>query len=183
VLEGKNVNLRLFAENDLDDYLELESREAEAEELSPAVARPVPLFKKEFAETGFWEEHKGRMVVTDKKGRMIGTIMFFRGPGRECGYEIGFVILRREDRGRGYMTEALRLFSSYLFEIKRVPRLEVCMFKGHEASRRVVAKCGFQHEGTLRKAEFLRGQWHDLEVFSILREECPSLDDALRGRP
>jgi RimJ/RimL family protein N-acetyltransferase len=180
VLEGSKVILRLFEERDLDEYLDLESRETQAEDMAPATLRPGSLFRKQFAETGFWEEDKGRMVVTDRAGRMLGMIMYFRGPGRDSGYEIGFVVLSRADRGKGYMSEALRIFSAYLFEIKPIERLELCMFKGHDASRRVAVKCGYQHEGTLRRAELLRGRWHDLEVFSLLRGECPPLAEVLR---
>ena len=96
-----------------------------------------------------------------------------------AGYEIGYAIFRPEDRGKGYMTAALRIFSAYLFELKPVPRLQLGMFKGNAASRKVAERCGYQYEGTQRQGNFLRGQYHDRETFSLLRSECLPLAEAL----
>ena len=75
MLEGPKVNLRLFKEEDLDEYLGLESKESETEQFAPAILRPIPKFKKEFGETGFWEENQGRMLVTDKLSLAWGAAM------------------------------------------------------------------------------------------------------------
>jgi RimJ/RimL family protein N-acetyltransferase len=181
MLEGSNVVLRLFAENDLDGYLSLEQRESEAEESSPAWMRPIPVFKKQFAETGFWEEGMGRMVVTDKEGRLLGTVVYFKDPSYQSGYEVGYAILRKEDRGRGYMTEALRIFSAYLFETRNVPRLQITTFEGNIAARRIAEKCGYRFEGIMRQMGFLRGRHVDAARYSLLRAECCSLAEALAG--
>jgi len=42
---------------------------------------------------------------------------------------------------------------------------------GNKASQRVLEKVGFKKEGTLRKNFFMRGEWRDALVYSILREE------------
>jgi len=181
MLEGPKVNLRLFKEEDLDEYLRLESQESQAEQFAPAMLRPIPKFKKEFGETGFWEENQGRMVVTDKEGRLLGTMMFFKDPSYQTGYEVGYGILRREDRGHGYMTEALRIFSAYLFELRSVPRLQITTAEGNLAARRIAEKCGYQFEGTMRQMGFLRGEYVDAARYSLLREECCSLNEALAG--
>jgi len=39
------------------------------------------------------------------------------------------------------------------------------------ASQKVLEKAGFQNEGRLRKEEFVRGEWRDRYLYSILREE------------
>ncbi|UCG34213.1 MAG: GNAT family N-acetyltransferase [Phycisphaerales bacterium] len=182
MLEGPNVVLRLFAESDVDQYLAAERKESESEESSPATLRPIPVFKKKFAETGFWEEGMGRMVVTDKEGGLLGTVMFFKDPSYQSGYEVGYAILRKEDRGHGYMTEALRIFSAYLFETKKVPRLQITTFEGNIAARRVAEKCGYRFEGIMRQMGFLRGRYVDAARYSLLRGECCSLAEALGGK-
>jgi len=79
------------------------------------------------------------------------------------------------------MTEALRIFSAYLFELKPIPRSQLGMFKGNPASREVAERCGYRYEGTQRQGHFLRGQYHDRETFSLLRGECPPLSEDLLG--
>jgi RimJ/RimL family protein N-acetyltransferase len=39
------------------------------------------------------------------------------------------------------------------------------------ASQRVFDKAGFTKEGIIRKSAFIRGEWRDDCLFSILREE------------
>ena len=179
MLEGQTVNLRLFREEDLEEYLAVYSRYAERGEYYPITLQSMPEVRKQFDETGWWSEHEGRMLITDKAGRMLGGIAFFRGPSHHGGYEVGYLIFRRADRGQGYMSEAIRIFSAYIFELKPIPRLQLCLYQGNEGSRRVAEKCGYQYEGTMRKLGFLHGKWRDVELFSLMREECPSLTEAL----
>ena len=70
------------------------------------------------------------------------------------------------------MTEALSLLVRYLFDTKKVNRLELTTLVGNAASKRVAEKCGFKSEGIARQAVFHRGENVDLERFSILREEA-----------
>ena len=99
----------------------------------------------------------------------------------DAGYEVGYGIFRREDRGKGYATEALRIFSSYLFELKPIPRLHIATHVDNAAAQRVAEKCGYKLEGTLRQFAFLRGKYADYVQYSLLRDECPSLAQALRA--
>jgi len=39
------------------------------------------------------------------------------------------------------------------------------------ASQKVLEKNGFKKEGTIRKSFFAKGEWRDMLLYSILREE------------
>jgi RimJ/RimL family protein N-acetyltransferase len=60
-----------------------------------------------------------------------------------------------------------------------VDRIQAMIFPDNVGSRRVLEKCGFTFEGTLRKAVFHHGQYQDLSLYSILRSECPPLKNKL----
>jgi RimJ/RimL family protein N-acetyltransferase len=45
------------------------------------------------------------------------------------------------------------------------------------AIERVAQASGFFYEGTMRKANFVRGKHIDVQLFSLLREESVPLDD------
>ena len=181
MLEGPNVILRLFTDDDLDEFLKLDNTCAEMGEFAPVDLRSPAAFRKQFSETGGWDDQLGRMLITDKSGRILGQIMFIKEPSYQSGYEVGFVVFRREDRGKGYTTEALRIFSAYLFELKPIPRLQLGTHAGNIAARRVAEKCGYKFEGTLRQFFFTRGECVDYVQYSLLRDECPSLAEALRA--
>ncbi len=180
MIEGKKVILRIFRESDLDEYFSLTSNIKEKGDYYPTRILSEIEFRNKFRESGWWESDLGRMLITDKKERLIGEISFFTFDKHIVGYEIGYQIFRNSDRGKGYTSEALALFSSYIFDHKDTPRLRVMILKGNTASIKVAEKCGYIHDGTLRKACFNRGEYHDLEMFSMLREECPKLKDLLK---
>lgn len=179
MLRGRKVILRLFTEEDLEKLFTLDSDIAARGEHFPIALHTLSEMRKQFRETGWWQEDQGRLVIANVDGEMVGAIVFFRPSPMLAGYEVGYAIFRPEDRGKGYMTEALRIFSAYLFELKSIPRLQLGMFKGNAASRKVAEKCGYQYEGTQRQGNFLHGEYCDRETFSLLRGECPPLSEAL----
>lgn len=181
MLEGRNIILRLYAEADLDEFLALRAKLQERGDFLPISLTSAADTRKEFGEHGWWEEHTGRMLITARDGHMLGGIGFFQTSPYMSGYELGYNIFRSEDRGQGIMTAALRIFSAYLFDIKTIPRLQVATVVGNVASRRIAEKCGYQHEGTLRRCYYLRGEYVDCHLLSLLREECPSLSEALQA--
>lgn len=179
MLEGKVINLRLIHERELEEMLELMNDLKQRGDFLGVELYHDTKIQKHYANEGFWESDFGRMLITDKSDRMLGAISFFKGVGDSEGYELGFQIYRKEDRGKGFITEAIRIFSAYIFEIKPIPRLQICTAKGNIPARKAAEKCGFVYEGTMRKALFARGKYHDLEFFSLLREECPTLSEVL----
>ena len=52
MLEGPNIILRLFTEEDLDEFLKLENRLADRGEFSPLDFRSPARFREQFRESG-----------------------------------------------------------------------------------------------------------------------------------
>ncbi len=179
MFEGRTINLRLVRESDIDEIIELTNRMADKGTYYPVQLHTAAAFRKDLAEDGMWGADSGVLLIEDKDHRVLGYITYFPSHPHVTCPEIGFAIYRQADRGRGAMTEALRIFSAYLFSIKPVARLQIATHVDNLASQRVTEKAGYVHEGTMRKAWFLRGEHVDLALYSLLREECPSLDDVL----
>lgn len=177
LLQGKLINLRMIKQLDLDEILSLSSDLSQRGEYYNINLTSESVYKKRYQETGFWNDDTGTMVITDKDGRLVGDIAYFKGVWYLPGYEIGYRIFKEEDRGKGYITEALKLFSAYLFAVKPINRLEIQVAKGNIPSRKVAEKCGFVYEGLKRQAVYLRGRYEDIELLSLLKEECPGLGE------
>lgn len=175
VLQGNKVCLRTVRETDLELIYRLMTDVSEKGEYWLIDIPAEPAFRRGFFERGFWHDNFGRMLIQNNVEEVVGEIIYFRNADYRAGYEVGYQIFRREDRGKGYMGEALALFSAFLFESKPIPRLQVTVVTGNQASRRVAERCGYRYEGTLRKAAFLAGKYVDLEVLGLLREDCPPL--------
>ena len=75
------------------------------------------------------------------------------------------------ERGKGYSTEAAQLMVDYLFLSKDIVRIVATTHTKNVISQKILEKVGFKREGTMRKCYFCRGEWADMFLFSILREE------------
>ena len=119
---------------------------------------------------------KGTLELTDfiiekKDGSKVGLICHFTlthpvGKMLEIGYS-----LVPSERGKGYGTEAVGIMVDFLFLSKSIERVQACTDARNVASQRVLEKAGFKREGTMRKYLFIRGEWRDAYLYSILREE------------
>ena len=179
MIKGKLINLRTVRQEDLDEIFTLTSDLSQRGEFWNVGLSSENSFKKRYQDTGFWNEEFGTMVITDKNDRLIGEITYFKGVWYLPGYEVGYRIYKKEDMGKGYTSEALRIFTAYLFELKPIKRLEIQFAKDNIGSRRVAEKSGFVYEGLKRQAVFSKGNYEDIELFALLREDCPSLNEVL----
>ena len=172
MLKGRNITLRLVADDDLDEMAALLANITDRGEYYPISLRSLTDMRRKVAETGWWENEQGQMLITGGDGTRLGHIFYFLADKYRGVHEIGYSIFRPADRGKGIMSAALRIFSAYLFEIKPIPRLELLIDVNNAASRRVAEKCGYRHEGVLRQYIFMRGEYHDCDALSLLRGEC-----------
>ena len=104
--------------------------------------------------------------------RLIGTCGFNVWRQSNNSAEIGYD-LARPHWGQGLMTEALGVLLRFGFERMDLNRVEADVTVGNDGSARVLEKLGFQEEGVLRQRGFWKGDYHDLRLFSLLREEWP----------
>lgn len=172
MIQGKGFLLRTVLESDVDALYEARSNVESRGEFIPPRMGSQPGFRRDFEETGFWTDDNGVLLIIDSEdGRMLGQISYFRPVYYSDGLEIGFQLFQAANRGKGIMTEVLRLFCSFLFSHRSVYRLQLAAHPDNTASRRVAEKAGFREEGVLRAATFHRGAHHDLVLYSLLRDE------------
>jgi len=130
--------------------------------------------KSEFEKTfGTEDKHEMNDFFIEKKGgTKIGMITHFYvlHPTGIRLLEIGYTMLPNE-RGKGYCSEAINIMVDYLFLSRDTMRIQAITDVRNLASQKVLEKAGFKKEGTLRKCGFLRGEWRDACLYSILREE------------
>jgi RimJ/RimL family protein N-acetyltransferase len=164
LLEGKNVNLRVVEKEDLLQNAELINNPDYFGEYNPLVQMSKADLEKQYEKLGSEEK---RFLIEDKDGNRIGGITHF--PAGET-LEIGYV-LNPSERGKGYGTEAAEIMVDYLFLSKDTVRVQAHTDIRNEASQKVLEKAGFKKEGVVRKGFFIRGEWRDCCLYSILREE------------
>ena len=118
--------------------------------------------------TGFWSELAGALAIVEPASeRLLGTIQFYRSAPCIHGIEIGYLIHSESDRGKGYASAALQLFSDQLFlQRPQFYRHQLLIEVWNTPSWKVAERCGFVREGVLRSCGFGDGDPADCFVYS-----------------
>jgi RimJ/RimL family protein N-acetyltransferase len=164
LLEGKTVNLKVLEKEDLPLLAEWSN--------SPEYFGKYLWFPQQSRID--WEKRYDNLnpdtkwfFIEKKDGTKIGTMFhFLRGEQLEVGY-----VLAPTERGKGYGTEAVKIMVDYLFLSKNIVRVQAITDVDNVTSQKTLEKAGFKKEGTIRKSAFVRGEWRDGCLYSLLREE------------
>jgi RimJ/RimL family protein N-acetyltransferase len=122
-------------------------------------------------EKQFEEGQQLALAITIRdSGELAGVIgLRFRPKhdNAELGYWVGIPYWNR-----GYTTEAARAMLRWGFEERGFRRIFGRHFARNPASGRVLEKAGMTYEGTLRAHTKKWGEYQDLLMYGILREEA-----------
>lgn len=107
--------------------------------------------------------------IRNNNGILAGSISMHSQYGKdshkdEIGYWLG-----KAHRNKGLMTSTINAFAGIVFEHYGLIRLEATIFDSNIASQRVVEKCGFNYEGTLKKAYFKDGKYIDGKLYALVK--------------
>jgi [ribosomal protein S5]-alanine N-acetyltransferase len=123
----------------------------------------------EFFDESFELERAIRWGIVHKEDdELIGSCgyVWLRQYRGEIGYEMASPYWRQ-----GYMSEALNAILEFGYEDLELNRIEALVMRDNVASAGLLRSLGFQEEGLLRQHDFFKGHFHDMRMFSLLREE------------
>lgn len=106
------------------------------------------------------------------EGNIIGSVFYYWEYEPTNWMEIGITIYSPDHWNGGYGTEAIKLWTSQLFEkFPQIPRLGYTTWSGNKRMIQVGLKLGMQEEARIRKARFYNGEYYDSVKLGVLREE------------
>ena len=167
-LEGERIVLRPIEREDLGFIREEKTDSRVRRSLGWPYPENAAQIAEYFEETLSGEEGVHLLVVGD--GAPAGTVSFHEVSDDGRTAELGYWIAPAR-QGEGYATAAVRLLLAYGFEQRGFHRVEARIFERNEASRAVVEKMGFTHEGRKREAEFIDGAYRDVGLYGLLAGE------------
>ena len=109
-------------------------------------------------------------IVLRETGHVVGTIGFLWIDREHNAAEIGYS-LTEELWNLGLMTEALRAMLRFGFETLHLNRIEAQFDVRNAASGRVMSKAGMKKEGVLRQRLYNKGEYIDVELWSMLASD------------
>jgi len=181
-LECKSLILRPLEMSDIEKIHSMSSNYSNIAPYFTTKIRSKKYWQKRFEETGLWDDNYGMLMIVDKSEQLdIGVIWFFHSLPYAEGYEIGFNFFDPEKKKRNFIAIAMKLFSAYLFETYNINRIQCNTLANLKSENfdKFKKSVGFTYEGTMREAMYVRGKLVDLQLFSILRSECQSLDELI----
>lgn len=107
-------------------------------------------------------------IVLKENSKIIGTIGFHFWSPPNFFAEVGYA-LSNDYWNRGLMTESLKAILDFGFNTMHLNRIEATCMTGNAASEKVMLKCGMSFEGILKERLFAKDIFHDLKMFSILK--------------
>mgnify|MGYP000849087845 CR=1 FL=1 len=175
-METERLILQDWSEGDADDLYEYAKNPNVGPHggWKPHESREESL---EIIKTLFLGKYDCWAIVYKENGKVIGTIGYEPDTKRpniackELGYAIG-----EEYWGKGLMTEAAKAVIRHGFEELGLDMISVYRNPANTRSGRVIEKCGFTYEGTLRMAnKIYDGTIRDVACYSMTKDEFESL--------
>lgn len=170
--DGKLVSLRALELSDLDALEE----HWNSWELRRTIGVPLPGSRKEWLEfatkTDPWKDGELHLAIVEKKtGELLGSVGLrdIVLPHRRA--ELGISIHNPTNRSKGYGTDATRLMLWIGFHLLGLQSIYLDTFPDNEEAHHAYVKAGFKEVGLLRNTEFREGEFQDLLIMDILREE------------
>lgn len=107
------------------------------------------------------------ITIEDKA---VGSIGIFRQTNiHSITAELGYYIAEPY-WGKGIGTSAVKQICDYIFQNTDIIRIFAEPFAHNTGSCRILEKCGFKCEGTLRKNAVKNGAVIDMKMYSIIKE-------------
>ena len=108
-------------------------------------------------------------IFETKTKQLLGAISLSnirRGAEQSAtlGYWIGWRFARH-----GYMSEAINLICAHAFETMGLHRIEAACLPRNDASKGLLARCGFSQEGYAQSYIKIAGIWEDHLLFASIK--------------
>lgn len=169
----KNISLRALEAEDVELLYEWENDE-ETWKVSHTI---VPFSKYILAlyiknsDKDLYESKQLRLIINTSTGKPIGAIDLFDFDPFHSRAGVGLLIYRKEDRSKGYASDALEMIIRYAFEKIGIHQLWANISSENEHSIKLFKKFGFQICGT--KHQWLKTDkgWMDEHLLQLINPD------------
>lgn len=175
MLRGERVTLRAIEREDLprlwsfNNDLAVELAGGGDPPMPQSLARLQADYDREAGKGG----RDDATFAIEVEGQMIGQCALFGFNSTDRTAELGITIGDREYWGRGYGREVVTLLLDYAFRLRNWRKVWLRVWGNNERAIRAYRACGFVEEGRLRAQVWSAGDYVDLVLMGVLRDEWP----------
>lgn len=113
-------------------------------------------------------------IVEKESARAIGRCMLFSLDHVDRRAMVGIFIGEKDDRGKGYGQEALRLLLDFGFNLLNLHNIMLGLYAFNERALRCYRSLGFSEIGRRRDARWIGGKCYDVIFMDMLEDEFRS---------
>lgn len=178
MITGEKVKIRAVEPADVQQLWEW-SQDEETMRYRDYPAPPASLAeaKKQYEESIGQESRHLRLAITTLDGELIGETSLRDIDQRAGTADFAIAIGNKNYWNKGLGTDATNALIRYAFEQMNLRRITLYVHEYNKRAIHVYEKCGFRHEGVLRKADYVDGHYSDTYIMGLLREEFPAVQE------
>jgi ribosomal-protein-alanine N-acetyltransferase len=136
-------------------------------------------FVRQLDPEGLQNKREIRFIIESSQGEksaLAGVISFHSPNFNNKVAEIGYWIAK-ESRGKSIGTTAVKVLTNFGFETMGWNRIEAMIDHDNEASKKVVTRAGYEHEGLLRQRVIRAdGEVIDMDLYEVLQKNWQGLN-------
>lgn len=169
---GELVNLRAFERSDLESNHAFVNDFDTVRGMASGILFPCSYEDEQrfVDQQSSYTRGEYQFAVENKEGELVGRCGILKIDWKNSLAELG-IMIGKENRGRGYGTDAMQVLCRFCFEEMNVRKLKLSVISFNEAALKCYKKCGFNREGILEKEVFRQGKYHDVVVLGRFRAE------------
>ena len=170
-IKGKTITLRSIEEEDLE-MLRSIMNDPEVEKMLVGWAYPISKFQQKAWFQQSQNESEKRYIIETTEDGAVGLAILSDFDWKNRSAYIGIKIGNEKFRNKGIGTDTIMTIMKYAFDELQLNRLYCTILDYNIASQTLFReKCGWICEGALRKHIYKNGEYHDLKLFGILKDE------------
>ena len=180
-IETERLLLRAIHPQDADDVFALFSdlKVANAYEFEPLSQRSQAEEMIQRFTSWFQQDQAIRWGIFPRGSqRMVGSCCLDTFHPRFQSANLGYS-LRSDVWGQGLASEAVAAMLNFTFEhgaMGPLNRVQAMTDRGNRRSQNLLRRLQFQEEGRLRQYGYWKGQFHDMRVFGLLKDDWLTAD-------
>jgi diamine N-acetyltransferase len=178
MIQGANIQLRALEDTDLEFLYALEN-DTDVWEVS---ATQTPFSKyvlKQYldnAHRDIYEVKQLRLIIeTLDKNHIVGCIDLFEFNPQHHRVGVGLVIFNKDERGKGYGSESLKLIVEYAFTHLQVHQLFANITADNSASITLFENQLFEKSGLKKEWIFSKGNYKDELIYQCFSPKLKGL--------
>ena len=170
-LTGPRLSLTAYSRDDLAALLPFFQDVSTLRYYLPTTVRPFNLDQLEGL-LADWNDGQSNFVFAIRhEGQICGLVNLDGLDFPNSHAEIGIAITTSLQRGQGFASEALELLLDFAYGELSLQRIWCRIISGNDPSIRLFTRAGFVQEGILRRHVRRSGEFRDMLVYGLLRDE------------